>query len=57
MPFEINNKGMISLTKPLGNDASDNYVFTVMAKDCGGRISEEATTVNVIVDKDCSPGK
>ncbi|XP_028393758.1 calsyntenin-1-like [Dendronephthya gigantea] len=56
MPFSINNKGVISLPKPLGNDASDTFVFTVMAKDCGGRISEEATTVNVIVDKDCTPG-
>jgi hypothetical protein len=56
MPFQINNKGVISLAKPLGGDAPDTYVFTVMAKDCGGRISEEATTVNIIVDKDCTPG-
>jgi uncharacterized beta-barrel protein YwiB (DUF1934 family) len=56
MPFEINKKGVISLTQPLGANAPDTYVFTVMAKDCGGRISEEATTVNIIVDKDCSPG-
>ena len=56
MPFDISNKGVISLPKPLGSDAPDTYVFTVMAKDCGGRISEEATTVNIIVDKDCTPG-
>ena len=56
MPFTINKKGVISLAKALGSDASDTYVFTVMAKDCGGRISEEATIVNIIVDKVCTAG-
>lgn len=56
MPFEINNKGVISLPKALGKEAPDTYVFTIMAKDCGGRISEEAAVVNVVVDKDCILG-
>lgn len=56
IPFDINNKGVISLSKPLANDAPDSYVFVVMAKDCGGRMSEDGAMVDIIVDKDCIPG-
>lgn len=56
IPFRIDNKGVISLNKPLTEDAPDNYVFVVLAKDCGGKISDEGAMVNVIVDKDCIPG-
>ena len=47
---------MISLDKPLGQDAYDLYEFNVDAVDCSGMMSNKSTKVSITVEKPCHEG-
>ncbi len=55
VPFSIDFDEQISATKALDADAQPNYIFYVMAYDCGGRFSD-SVMVTITVNKMCSPG-
>ncbi|XP_071946223.1 calsyntenin-1-like isoform X2 [Antedon mediterranea] len=55
VPFVIDNKGMISSTKPLDPSNVASHVFSVAAYDCGNKKSD-AVTVTVTVNRLCTQG-
>lgn len=54
-PFEINTEGWIKNTQPLSWEDSPNHILSVVAYDCGMKISKPVT-VNIKVNRICRIG-
>ncbi|KAI1720131.1 cadherin domain-containing protein [Ditylenchus destructor] len=54
-PFEIDDQGVLSTTKPLNHSQADSHILTVVAHDCG-MLRSKSTLITVHVRPKCVDG-